>query len=35
MGKDHTCLTECLELWRATNELGKLWNVEYQLMEEG
>ena len=35
MGKDHTCLTECLELWCATNKLGKLWNVEYQLMEEG
>ena len=29
------CLTECLELWRATDKLGKLWDVKYQLMEEG
>jgi hypothetical protein len=24
-----------LEIWRATDELGKLSNVESQLMEEG
>ena len=24
----------CLEIWSATDELGKLWSVEYQLMEE-
>ena len=24
----------CLKLWCATDEMGKLWSVEYELMEE-
>ena len=33
-GKDHTCFDGCLEVWCATDELDKLWIVEYELMEE-
>jgi len=29
------CFIVCLELWGATDEPGKLWSVEYELMEEG
>ena len=30
----HTCLIMCLEHWRATDELGELWSVERELIEE-
>jgi hypothetical protein len=29
------CFIECLKPCRAPHELGELWNVEYELMEEG
>ena len=28
------CFIECLEYWCTTNELGKLWAVEINLIEE-
>jgi hypothetical protein len=30
----HTGVIACLELWCATDELGELWSVEYDLTEE-
>ena len=35
MGKVEPRFVGYLELWRATDELSKLWCVEYQLMKEG
>ena len=29
------CVTECLELWCATDKLGELWSVESKLQEKG
>ncbi|KAF8488324.1 hypothetical protein F5888DRAFT_1639263 [Russula emetica] len=34
IGKDHPCFIKCLEFWCATDKLGELWGVEYEMMEK-
>jgi hypothetical protein len=32
--KDHLCIFERLELWCVADELGEVWGMKYELVEE-
>ena len=34
IGEDNASLNGWLDIWCASDELGELWSVEYELMEE-